>query len=54
MIINKKRAFLGNKLIDSIGKPKDLWKALGSPGLPSKTWVAPRSIQSFILPRLIR
>ena len=36
-IINKKRAFLENKLTESIGKPKDLWKALRSLGLPSKT-----------------
>ena len=26
-----------NKLIESTGKPKDLWKALRSLGLPSKT-----------------
>ena len=37
MTINKKRAFLENKLTESIGKSKDLWKALRSPGLPSKT-----------------
>ena len=37
MIIIKKRAFLENKLAESIGKPKDLWKALRSLGLPSKT-----------------
>ena len=37
MIINKKRAFLENKLTESIGKPKGLWKALRSLGLPSKT-----------------
>ena len=37
MIINKKRVFLKNKLTQSIGKPKDLWKALRSLGLPSKT-----------------
>ena len=37
MIINKKQAFLENKLTESIGKPKDLWKALRSLGLPSKT-----------------
>ena len=36
MIINKKRAFVENKLTESIGKPKDLWKALRSLGLPSK------------------
>ena len=36
MIINKKRAFFENKLTESIGKPKDLWKALRSLGLPSK------------------
>ena len=37
MVINKKRAFLENKLTESIGKPEDLWKALRSIGLPSKT-----------------
>ena len=37
MIINKKRAFFENKLTESIGKPKNLWKALRSIGLPSKT-----------------
>ena len=37
MIINKKRAILENKLTESVGKPKDLWKALRSLGLPSKT-----------------
>ena len=37
MIINKKGKFLENKLIESIGKTKDLWKALRSLGLPSKT-----------------
>ena len=37
MIINKKRAFLENKLTESIGKPKDLWKTLRSLGLSSKT-----------------
>ena len=37
MIINKKRAFFENKLTESIGKPKDLWKALRSLGLPSET-----------------
>ena len=37
MFINKKRAFLENKLTESIGKLKDLWKALRSLGLPSKT-----------------
>ena len=33
MIINKKTAFPENKLTESIGKPKDLWKALRSLGL---------------------
>ena len=37
MIINKKRAFLAKKLTESIGKLKDLWKALRSLGLPNKT-----------------
>ena len=35
MIINKKSGFLENKLTESIGK--DLWKALRSLGLPTKT-----------------
>ena len=35
MIINKIRAFLENKLTESVGKPKYLWKALRSLGLPS-------------------
>ena len=33
----KKGAFFENKLTESIVKPKDLWKALRSLGLPSKT-----------------
>ena len=37
MITNKKGAFLENKLTESNGRPKDLWKALRSLGLPSKT-----------------
>ena len=37
MIISKKRAFPENKLTESIGRPKDLWKALRSLGLHSKT-----------------
>ena len=37
MIINKKKTFLENKLTESIGKPKDLWKTLRTLGLPSKT-----------------
>ena len=37
MIINKKEHFFENKLTESIAKPKDLWKALWSLGLPSKT-----------------
>ena len=36
MIINKKRVFFENKLTESIGKPKDLWKALRSLGLLTK------------------
>ena len=36
MIIDKTRAFFENKLTESIGKPKDLWKALRFLGLPSK------------------
>ena len=37
MIINKKRAVFENKSTEFIGKCKDLWKALGSLGLPSIT-----------------
>ena len=37
MIFNKKRTFFENKLTESIGKPKDLWKTLRSLRLPSKT-----------------
>ena len=33
-IIIKKRAFFENKLTESIGKPKYLWKTLKSLGLP--------------------
>ena len=36
-LLTKKRAFLENKLTESIDKLKDLWKALRSLGLPSKT-----------------
>ena len=35
MIFNKKSIFQ-NKSTESIGKPKDLWKALKSLGLPNK------------------
>ena len=34
-----KKRFLKNRLNNSIGKPKELWKALKSLGLPSKTSV---------------
>ena len=34
VIFNKRRAFFQNKWTESIGKPKDLWKALKSLGLP--------------------
>ena len=37
LISYKKKSFFENKLNDSIGKPKELWKALKSLGLPSKT-----------------
>ena len=37
LISYKKKSFSENKLNDSIGKPKELWKALKSLGLPSKT-----------------
>ena len=36
MIFDKKRSFFAKKLSKSIGKPKDLWKALNSLGLPNK------------------
>ena len=36
MIFNKKRALFQNKLFESTGKPKDLWKALKSLGLSYK------------------
>ena len=38
MIFDKKRSFFEKKIIisESIGKPKDLWKALKSLGLPNK------------------
>ena len=35
MIFDKKRSFFEKKLSESIGKPKDLWKALKSLGLPN-------------------
>ena len=37
LISYKKKKFFENRLNDSIGKPKELWKALKSIGLPSKT-----------------
>ena len=36
MVFNKKISFFENKLSESIGKPKDLWKALKSLGLPNR------------------
>ena len=39
MISYKKNRFFENRLNDSTGKPKELWKALKSLGLPSKTSV---------------
>ena len=39
LISYKKKNFLENRLNDSIGKPKELWKALKSLGLPCKTSV---------------
>ena len=35
MIKNKKKCFYENKLKDSVGKPKELWKTLKSLGLPN-------------------
>ena len=37
LISYKKKKFFENRLNDSIGKLKELWKALKSLGLPSKT-----------------
>ena len=37
LIFNKKKYYFENKLNECIGKPKHLWKALKSLGLPSKT-----------------
>ena len=36
MIFNKKNDYFENKLKECIGKPKELWKALKSLGLPTK------------------
>ena len=36
LISYKKKEFFDNRINDSIGKPKELWKALKSLGLPSK------------------
>ena len=38
MVFNKKRAFFQNKMTESIGKPKDLWKALKSLWQPNKVF----------------
>ena len=37
LIFNKKKDYFENKLNECIGKPKELWKALKSLGLPNKT-----------------
>ena len=39
LISYKEKTFFENRLNDSIGKPKGLWKALKSIGLPSNTSV---------------
>ena len=36
MIKRKKKSFVGDKLNQNIGIPKELWKSLKSLGLPSK------------------
>ena len=36
LISYKKKKFFDNRINDSIAKPKELWKALKSLGLPSK------------------
>ena len=45
LIKEKKRQFYTDKLKENIGKPKELWKALKSLGLPSKK----RSISNICL-----
>ena len=50
LISYKKKKFFENRLNDSIGKPKELWKAPKSLGLPSKTsvcWTTVLKIKSF-------
>ena len=37
LIAKKKKEFFENKLKEYIGKPKDLWKAIKSLGLPDKS-----------------
>ena len=37
LIAKKKKEFFGNKLKECISKPKDLWKAIKSLGLPNKS-----------------
>ena len=37
LIFNKKNDYFENKLNECIGKPKELWKALKSLGVPNKT-----------------
>ena len=37
LIAKKKKYFFENKLKEYIGKPKDLWKAIESLGLPNKS-----------------
>ena len=39
LISYKKKRFFENRLSNFIGKPRELWKALKSLGLPSKTSV---------------
>ena len=37
LIAKKKKAFFENKLKECIGKPKDIWKAIKSLGLPNRS-----------------
>ena len=37
LIAKKKKEFFENKLKECIGKPKDLWKAIKSVGIPNKS-----------------
>ena len=40
LIATKKQAFLGQKISESIGKPKELWESLKYLGMPNKTVIS--------------